>query len=290
MGGHPHGHGCGREEDRRCAELLLVPPASRPNSAAESFFRGREPFVHEEDRAAGPAEGLVLDGVRVVEEVALGPVRGVPGPVGEDQFVVGLTVEEQEAVRRAVRVPGREGARLETGQPDNPFAEVPVESDVEEQPEPLARSRLLPPTDPTRRRPEFPAASRSVRGPGRSRPRASHRIDFKYAMAMDLDDPGFQHSVPADFRGRLAEDDRADRLLDLALARLKKAGLVRERTTQRTDSTHVLAAVRDLTRLELITEAVRAALAEVAGTSPHLLDELADEDWGLGYGRPVRLG
>jgi transposase len=115
------------------------------------------------------------------------------------------------------------------------------------------------------------------------------RIDFKYAMALELDDPGFHHSVLADFRDRLAEGDRADRLLDLALARLKEAGLVRERTTQRTDSTHVLAAVRDLTRLELITEAVRAALEEVAGISPHLLDELVDEDWGLRYGRPVRL-
>ncbi|MFC8103736.1 MULTISPECIES: transposase [unclassified Streptomyces] len=116
------------------------------------------------------------------------------------------------------------------------------------------------------------------------------RIDFKYAMAMELDDPGFHHSVLADFRDRLAEDDRADRLLDLALTRLKEAGLVRERTTQRTDSTHVLALVRDLTRLELITEAVRAALEEVAGTAPHLLDELVDEDWGRRYGRPVRLG
>ncbi|WP_405718239.1 transposase [Streptomyces sp. NBC_00046] len=74
------------------------------------------------------------------------------------------------------------------------------------------------------------------------------RIDFKYAMAMELDDPGFHHSVLADFRERLAQDDRADRLLDLVLARPKEAGLVRERTTQRTDSTHVLAAVRDLTR------------------------------------------
>jgi hypothetical protein len=100
------------------------------------------------------------------------------------------------------------------------------------------------------------------------------RIDFKYAMAMELEDPGFHHSVLADFRDRLAEDDRTDRLLDLVLARLKEAGLVRERTTQRTDSTHVLAAVRDLTRLELVTEAVRAALEEVVGTSPHLLDEL----------------
>ncbi|WP_262505841.1 transposase [Streptomyces sp. TRM68367] len=116
------------------------------------------------------------------------------------------------------------------------------------------------------------------------------RIDFNYAMAMELDDPGFHHSVLADFRDRLTEGDRADRLLDLALARLKEAGLVRERTTQRTDSTHVLAAVRDLTRLELITEAVRAALEEVVCTAGHLLDDLVDEDWGRRYGRPVASG
>jgi len=116
------------------------------------------------------------------------------------------------------------------------------------------------------------------------------RIDFKYALAMELDDPGFHHSVPADFRERIAQDDRADRLLDLALARLKNAGLVRERTTQRTDSTHVLAAARDLTRLELVTEAVRAALEEVARTASHLLIGLVDEEWGRRYGRPVRLG
>ncbi|MFF1417721.1 transposase [Streptomyces sp. NPDC058280] len=99
------------------------------------------------------------------------------------------------------------------------------------------------------------------------------RIDFKYAMAMELNDSGFHHSVLADFRDRLAEGERADRLLDLALARLKAAGLV-----------------RDLTRLELITEAVRAALEEVAGTAGHLLDGLVDEEWGRRYGRPVRLG
>ncbi|GAA4003274.1 hypothetical protein GCM10022232_47920 [Streptomyces plumbiresistens] len=93
------------------------------------------------------------------------------------------------------------------------------------------------------------------------------RIDFKYAMALELDDPGFHHSVLADFRERLTHDDRADRLLDLALTRLRGAGLVRERTTQRTDSTHVLAAVRDLTRLELVTEAVRAVLKEMARTA-----------------------
>jgi hypothetical protein len=116
------------------------------------------------------------------------------------------------------------------------------------------------------------------------------RIDFKYALGLDLDDPGFHHSVLGDFRDRLLVDGRADRLLDLALARLKEAGLVRERTTQRTDSTHVLAAVRDLTRLELVTEAVRAALEELARTAGHALEGLVDDDWGRRYGRPVRLG
>lgn len=116
------------------------------------------------------------------------------------------------------------------------------------------------------------------------------RIDFKYALAVKLDDPGFHHSVLADLRDRLTENGRADRLLDLAPARLRNAGLVRERTTQRTDSTHVLAAVRDLTRLELVTEAVRATLEEVADISPHLLDGLVDEDWGRRYGRQIRLG
>ena len=110
------------------------------------------------------------------------------------------------------------------------------------------------------------------------------RIDFKYALGLHLDDPGFHHSVLGDFRERLLAEGRADRLLDLALARLKEAGLVRERTTQRTDSTRVLAAVRDLTRLELVTEAVRAALEELARTAG---DALA-RPGGRGLGPPLR--
>jgi transposase len=116
------------------------------------------------------------------------------------------------------------------------------------------------------------------------------RIDFKYALGLELDDPGFHHSVLGDFRERLLRVDRADRLLDIVLARLKEAGLIRARTTQRTDSTHVLAVVRDLTRLELVTETVRAALEELARTAEHALDGLVDEHWGRRYGRPVRLG
>ncbi|MFD4835362.1 IS1182 family transposase [Streptomyces uncialis] len=115
------------------------------------------------------------------------------------------------------------------------------------------------------------------------------RIDFKYALALELDDPGFHHSVLTDFRDRLAEEGRADALFDLALARLKDAGLVRARGRQRTDSTYLLASVRELTRLELVLEAVRAALEEIARTASQLLDTMVTEDWALRYGRQIRL-
>lgn len=64
------------------------------------------------------------------------------------------------------------------------------------------------------------------------------RIDWKYALGLELDDPGFDHSVLSEFRDRIAEGDRADRLLGLFVERLIEAGLVRGGGRQRTDSTH----------------------------------------------------
>ncbi len=115
------------------------------------------------------------------------------------------------------------------------------------------------------------------------------RIDFKYALALELDDPGFHHSVLTDFRDRLCKDDRADRLLSLSLAQMRDAGVITERGRQRTDSTQVLAAARDLSRLELVLEAIRAALEEAAQRAPDILDGLVDAEWATRYGRPVRL-
>ncbi|MFJ8376975.1 transposase [Streptomyces sp. NPDC094461] len=112
-----------------------------------------------------------------------------------------------------------------------------------------------------------------------------NRIDFKYALGMELEDPGFHHSVLTDFHQRLAEEGRADRLLDLALEKVRAVGLVRERGRQRTDSTHVLAAVRDLTRLELVTEAMRAAGR--GGDGP---EHAAQEDRPRGVRRGRLLG
>lgn len=81
------------------------------------------------------------------------------------------------------------------------------------------------------------------------------RIDCKYALGLELNDPWFGYSVLYEFRARLAENGAADRLLEAMLQRLSEAG-----GRQRTDATHVLAAARFLSRLELVGETLRAAL------------------------------
>jgi transposase len=84
------------------------------------------------------------------------------------------------------------------------------------------------------------------------------RIDWKYALGLDLADTGFDASVLSEFRARLAADDQAERLQQM-LARLRERGLLVRGGRQRTDATRVLAAVRELNRLELVTETPRAA-------------------------------
>ncbi|WP_157591564.1 transposase [Saccharothrix syringae] len=86
----------------------------------------------------------------------------------------------------------------------------------------------------------------------------------------------------------MAEGDRAGRLLAVMVDRLAAAGLVKARGRQRTDSTHVLAAVRALSRLELVGETLRAALEELAAVDPDWLGGIVAPEWARRYGRPVR--
>ncbi|MEI5102953.1 transposase [Streptomyces sp. PmtG] len=106
------------------------------------------------------------------------------------------------------------------------------------------------------------------------------RIDWKYAIGLELEDPGFDHSVLCEFGARLAEQGgAADRLLQLMLDRLVEAGLLKAGDRQRTDATHVLAAVRTLSRLELVGETPRAALEELAEAAPDWLTPLIEPEW-----------
>jgi transposase len=113
------------------------------------------------------------------------------------------------------------------------------------------------------------------------------RIDWKYALGLELTDPGFDHTVLSEFRSRLIHGQAELQLLDTLLERCRERGLIRERGRQRTDSTHVLAAVRTLNRLERVGETMRAALNELAVMAPEWLQALAPAEWYRRYGRRV---
>jgi transposase len=113
------------------------------------------------------------------------------------------------------------------------------------------------------------------------------RIDWKYLLGLSLADPGFDHTVLSEFRSRLIEGSAERLLLDALLQRLRDLGLVKARGRQRTDSTHVLAAVRGLNRLERAGETMRAALNQLAVVAPDWLQALAPPVWYERYGRRV---
>src|SRR6266540_2132859 len=113
-------------------------------------------------------------------------------------------------------------------------------------------------------------------------------MDWKYALGMELDNEGFDHTVLSEFRARVAAHDLAERVLDVLLAACTDKGLLAAGGKQRTDSTHVLAAVRDLNRLELAGESVRACLEALAVAAPDWLANTLDTDgWGRRYAARV---
>ncbi|MFE7753390.1 IS1182 family transposase [Streptomyces sp. NPDC057428] len=113
------------------------------------------------------------------------------------------------------------------------------------------------------------------------------RMDWKFLLGLELDDPGFDFTVLGDFRSRLIEHDLEEQVLEVVLARLSDTGLLRAGGRQRTDSTHVLAAVRTLNRMEFVGEALRAALEVLAAAAPGWLTGLIDASWVERYGAKI---
>jgi hypothetical protein len=64
-------------------------------------------------------------------------------------------------------------------------------------------------------------------------------------------------------------------------------GWLTVRGQQRTDSTHVLAAIRVMNRLELVAETLRAALNALATVAPPWLQALAPPVWYERYGTRI---
>jgi hypothetical protein len=109
-------------------------------------------------------------------------------------------------------------------------------------------------------------------------------MDWKYALSLDLTDPGVDFTLLHDFRGRLLTHKAGQRFLDAFLAACNAPGWIKARGTQRTDSTHVLAASRTLHRLEYVLEAMHYVLNQLSAAEPAWVQQHVPLDWYLRYG------
>lgn len=113
------------------------------------------------------------------------------------------------------------------------------------------------------------------------------RIDWKYLLCLPLEDSGFDFSVLSEFRERLIEGKAERLLMERLLEVLREQEVIKAGGTQRTDSTHVLAAVRQLNRLERVVETLRSALNAMAEVAPEWVCEVAQAEWVGRYGQPA---
>lgn len=111
------------------------------------------------------------------------------------------------------------------------------------------------------------------------------RIDWKYALGLPLDDPGFDATVLVEFRHRLLVHQQTRLLFDTLLAKLREVGLVKAQGKQRTDSTRVLASVHSYNRLECVWETMRFALNSLAQVVPEWVRAQVPRDWYERYAR-----
>jgi transposase len=110
------------------------------------------------------------------------------------------------------------------------------------------------------------------------------RLDWKYALSLELRDSGFHYSVLSEFRTRLVQGSLEQVLLDRLLECCQQRGWLKARGRQRTDSTHVIGAVKVLNQLELVGETLRHALNALATVVPDWLKQRAKPEWYERYG------
>jgi transposase len=108
---------------------------------------------------------------------------------------------------------------------------------------------------------------------------ARARLDWKYALSLQLDDEGFDASILTDFRQLLVANSAQDRLLEPILQACRQRGWLKAGGKQRTDSTWVIANVRGLRSLESVGESLRAALNEIAEVATDWLLQIVSPDW-----------
>ncbi len=113
------------------------------------------------------------------------------------------------------------------------------------------------------------------------------RIDWKYLLGLELTDSGFDFSILSEFRDRLLTNEQEHLLLDTLLEHLQERGLLKVRGRQRTDSTHILASVRNLNRIEVVGRTLQHALNTLAQEAPTWLRAQVTSEWFDRYSRLI---
>ncbi len=113
------------------------------------------------------------------------------------------------------------------------------------------------------------------------------RIDWKYALGLELSESGFDFSALSEFRSRLIEGHAESLLFETLLLSLRQRGLLKAGGQQRTDATHVLAAVRVINRAVCVGETLRATLNSLAEVVPEWLSFFAPEEWYQRYAHRI---
>jgi transposase len=113
------------------------------------------------------------------------------------------------------------------------------------------------------------------------------RIEWKYVLGLELTDAGFNYSVLSEFRGRLISGGREMQLLDTLLTVCGEQGWLKARGQVRTDSTHIIAAIRKLNHLECVGETLRHALEVLSVVAPDWLRARVEGDWFERYGSRI---
>ncbi len=109
------------------------------------------------------------------------------------------------------------------------------------------------------------------------------RIDWKYALSLELTDAGFDSTVLCEFRARLVAGNAEQLVFDKLLNVCRERKWLKARGRQRTDSTHVLAAVHASNRLECAIETLRHALNSLAVVAPKWLRQHSLPEWADRY-------
>src|SRR5947207_1675252 len=104
-------------------------------------------------------------------------------------------------------------------------------------------------------------------------------IDFKYALSLEWTDPGFDFAVLSEFRSLLIEGGLEEGILTTLLTICREKGWLKERGKQRTDSTHIEAAIRLTNRIVFVGETLRAALNSLAVVVPDGLRSHVPQEW-----------